>query len=156
VRDAASCEPVENAVVDIWHCDASGVYSGFESASTGAGGAPAGAGGHGRADLPARRAGHERGRHRRPAPRDLRGLVPRSHGPIHAKVHRDRGTALTSQLFLADDITERVHVRPPYGEDGGRDTTNADDGIHRRDPELTLREQDGGVLGPMTFDVRRG
>ena len=30
VRDAASCEPLRDAVVDIWHCDAGGVYSGFE------------------------------------------------------------------------------------------------------------------------------
>ena len=30
VRDAAACEPVSNAVVDVWHCDASGGYSGFE------------------------------------------------------------------------------------------------------------------------------
>ena len=29
VRDA-DCEPIENAVVDIWHCDAGGVYSGFD------------------------------------------------------------------------------------------------------------------------------
>lgn len=33
VRDAASCEPIENAGVDIWHCDAVGTYSGFESAA---------------------------------------------------------------------------------------------------------------------------
>jgi protocatechuate 3,4-dioxygenase beta subunit len=27
--DARTCRPIENAAVDIWHCDASGVYSGF-------------------------------------------------------------------------------------------------------------------------------
>ena len=30
---AAGCTPIANAVVDIWHCDALGSYSGFESAS---------------------------------------------------------------------------------------------------------------------------
>jgi protocatechuate 3,4-dioxygenase beta subunit len=38
VRDAASCEPIENAIVDVWHCDALGICSGFESASQGGGG----------------------------------------------------------------------------------------------------------------------
>ena len=29
VREADGCTPIENAIVDIWHCDAGGVYSGF-------------------------------------------------------------------------------------------------------------------------------
>lgn len=29
VLDALRCKPIENAAVSIWHCDASGVYSGF-------------------------------------------------------------------------------------------------------------------------------
>ena len=31
VRDA-DCKPIENAVVEIWHCDATGNYSGFDDA----------------------------------------------------------------------------------------------------------------------------
>ena len=31
VRDAAACEPISNAFVDVWHCGASGDYSGLES-----------------------------------------------------------------------------------------------------------------------------
>ncbi|MPY54682.1 intradiol ring-cleavage dioxygenase [Streptomyces acidicola] len=38
VIDAESCKPVRNAAVDIWHCDALGLYSGYESLSTGGGG----------------------------------------------------------------------------------------------------------------------
>lgn len=53
VVDADNCSAdgtpavVESAVVEIWHCDAGGVYSGFESGSSGdpAGGAPPGGGG---------------------------------------------------------------------------------------------------------------
>lgn len=33
VQDSDSCEPIPDAVVDVWHCDAEGIYSGFESAS---------------------------------------------------------------------------------------------------------------------------
>ncbi|MFF1304522.1 intradiol ring-cleavage dioxygenase [Streptomyces sp. NPDC058307] len=43
VIDSETCKPIANAAVDIWHCDALGVYSGYESASTGGGGpAPSG------------------------------------------------------------------------------------------------------------------
>jgi len=38
VIDSESCEPVADAAVDIWHCDALGIYSGYESLSTGGGG----------------------------------------------------------------------------------------------------------------------
>ncbi|GGQ73681.1 dioxygenase [Streptomyces asoensis] len=38
VIDSETCKPVVNAAVDIWHCDALGIYSGYESLSTGDGG----------------------------------------------------------------------------------------------------------------------
>ncbi|MFD7446917.1 intradiol ring-cleavage dioxygenase [Streptomyces sp. NPDC059909] len=38
VIDAETCKPLRNAAVDIWHCDALGIYSGYESLSTGGGG----------------------------------------------------------------------------------------------------------------------
>ncbi|MGW6217721.1 intradiol ring-cleavage dioxygenase [Streptomyces sp. NPDC055109] len=38
VIDAETCRPVRNAAVDIWHCSALGVYSGYESMSNGGGG----------------------------------------------------------------------------------------------------------------------
>ncbi|MFI0510350.1 protocatechuate 3,4-dioxygenase beta subunit [Streptomyces canus] len=40
VIDAETCKPVANAAVDIWHCDALGIYSGYEASSTGGGGTP--------------------------------------------------------------------------------------------------------------------
>ncbi|MEU6667021.1 intradiol ring-cleavage dioxygenase [Streptomyces sp. NPDC046727] len=41
VIDAETCEPLKNAAVDIWHCNAVGVYSGYESSGSGGGGGPA-------------------------------------------------------------------------------------------------------------------
>ncbi|MFC9243028.1 intradiol ring-cleavage dioxygenase [Streptomyces sp. NPDC057136] len=38
VIDSDTCKPVKQAAVDIWHCDALGIYSGYESMSTGPGG----------------------------------------------------------------------------------------------------------------------
>ncbi|WP_405518610.1 intradiol ring-cleavage dioxygenase [Streptomyces canus] len=40
VIDSESCKPIADAAVDIWHCDALGIYSGYESSSTGGGTAP--------------------------------------------------------------------------------------------------------------------
>ncbi|WP_210585325.1 intradiol ring-cleavage dioxygenase [Streptomyces sp. GESEQ-35] len=38
VIDAENCKPLKNVAVDIWHCDALGIYSGYEDSSTGGGG----------------------------------------------------------------------------------------------------------------------
>ncbi|MFF8906157.1 intradiol ring-cleavage dioxygenase [Streptomyces olivaceoviridis] len=38
VIDAETCEPLRNAAVDIWHCNAVGVYSGYEASGSGGGG----------------------------------------------------------------------------------------------------------------------
>ncbi|MGC4192565.1 MAG: intradiol ring-cleavage dioxygenase [Thermomicrobiales bacterium] len=35
VVDATTCAPIENAAVDVWHCDANGFYSGFTSSNPG-------------------------------------------------------------------------------------------------------------------------
>ncbi|MBK3569898.1 MULTISPECIES: intradiol ring-cleavage dioxygenase [unclassified Streptomyces] len=44
VIDADTCRPLRNAAVDIWHCNATGIYSGYEASSGGGGGpAPTGA-----------------------------------------------------------------------------------------------------------------
>ncbi|MDX2828360.1 intradiol ring-cleavage dioxygenase [Streptomyces ipomoeae] len=40
VIDSETCEPIRDAAVDIWHCDALGYYSGYESFSEGGGTAP--------------------------------------------------------------------------------------------------------------------
>ncbi|WP_373465902.1 intradiol ring-cleavage dioxygenase [Streptomyces sp. V3I8] len=44
VIDNDTCEPVRNAAVDIWHCDALGLYSGYEDSSGGGGGGGGGGG----------------------------------------------------------------------------------------------------------------
>ncbi|HEX6681769.1 MAG TPA: hypothetical protein VF062_03200 [Candidatus Limnocylindrales bacterium] len=52
VQDSEQCAPLPNAIVEIWHCDAAGLYSGAEALSSGGGGTPgAGAPPGGMADL---------------------------------------------------------------------------------------------------------
>ncbi|WP_327594235.1 intradiol ring-cleavage dioxygenase [Streptomyces chartreusis] len=38
VIDSETCKPIRNAAVDIWHCNALGVYSGYEDMGSGGGG----------------------------------------------------------------------------------------------------------------------
>ena len=53
ILDARTCKPLPNAAVDIWHCDALGLYSGYTKASMGSGGLPPGGGpGNGPGGMP--------------------------------------------------------------------------------------------------------
>ena len=155
VRDAESCKPIENAIVDVWHCDAVGTYSGFEAASQGAGGG--GPGGSGPSD--------EKTYLRGAQATNGEGIVQfttiypgwyRSRTVhIHCKVHLDRKTLLTTQLFTNRSFDEKAFAGKPYSEDSGRDVFNDADGIYDKSLELTLTGDRDGALGVMTFDVRK-
>jgi protocatechuate 3,4-dioxygenase beta subunit len=150
VRDAESCEPIENAIVDVWHCDATGLYSGFESASMG------GPGG-GRSDdetyLRGAQATNADGivEFKTIYPGWYRGRTTH----IHAKVHLDRSTLLTTQLYTNKAFDEKVHGGEPYAENTGRDTFNDGDFLYVDEGELTLSMKGGTVIGLITLDVRR-
>lgn len=172
VREAGECKPIEDAVVDIWHCDAGGVYSGFESASNRAGGGsggpppgppPDGGGGDG---------GPGGGSEPTDDKTYLRGAqVTNSDGivvfktvypgwyqgrtvHIHAKVHIDKKTVLTTQLFFDEQFTEKVYASKPYSDDTGRDVFNDDDNIFDESLILKLSEEGDGTLGVISFDVQ--
>lgn len=42
VQDITACDPLTNAAVEIWHCDAQGYYSGISGENPGGGGEPTG------------------------------------------------------------------------------------------------------------------
>jgi protocatechuate 3,4-dioxygenase beta subunit len=157
VRDAESCEPLRNAVVDVWHCDAGGNYSGFESASQGGPGGGGPAGGSGPTDektyLRGAQVTNEDGiaEFETVYPGWYRGRTVH----IHAKVHLDRQTVLTTQFFFDEDVTDQVYTDEPYASDTGRDQFNDSDGIFDERLVLTLSEEDEGWLGLMTLDVER-
>jgi hypothetical protein len=145
-----SCEPLKNAVVDLWHCDALGSYSGFEAASGG------GPGGGGRTD----------------DEKYLRGAqVTNADGivefvtvypgwyqgrtvHIHGKVHVDNQTALTTQFFFDDKVSERVYESSPYSQRSGRDVLNDNDNIFDESLLLDLSREGEGYLGGISLDVR--
>jgi protocatechuate 3,4-dioxygenase beta subunit len=137
VRAAEECTPLRDAIVDIWHCDASGVYSGFDE-------------GEGERFLRGAQVTNEDGivQFRTIYPGWYPGRTPH----IHVKVHVDRQTVLTTQLYFDEAVSDRVYARAPYEQ--GRDQTNASDGIFDERLLLSLSEEDGGILGTISFDVR--
>jgi protocatechuate 3,4-dioxygenase beta subunit len=120
----AACNPMAGARVDIWHCDAGGLYSGYARQT---GGADATgetfmrgtqfAGADGIVEFETTYPGWYRGR--------------TTH--IHFKVFLDQQTLLTGQLFFPEDVNEKVYATAPYNERPDvRDTFNDNDGIARR------------------------
>lgn len=144
-----TCAPIANAVVDIWHCDAGGIYSGFESASQGRGGS-------GRTDQKT----YLRGAQVTNAdgivqfmtiyPGWYRGRTVH----IHFKVHLDKRTVLTSQLYFDESVTDKVYAKEPYTVHTGRDRRNTDDQIFEDSLIMTLREDGDGYLGIMSVNVQ--
>jgi len=122
----ADCQAIEDARVDVWHCDAAGNYSGFA------------------------RQGSDRARDTRGDTflrgtqfADARGVVAfetiwpgwyRGRTPhVHYRAFLDERTLLTSQLFFPDGASEMAFRDPAYRERAAaQDTTNASDGIARR------------------------
>ncbi len=177
VHDVSQCSagsdatPVPNSVVEIWHCDAGGVYSGFESGSMGGSrGSPGGAGGSGDTSDGSYSKGD-----REATPTDdgtyLRGAqVADSAGivqfttiypgwyrgrttHIHLKVHVDKETILTTQLFFEDALNDAVYATAPYDDHTGRDTTNDADSIFDEVGLLTVRRVGSGYLGVINLGV---
>ena len=149
VRDE-NCEPLQNAVVDIWHCDAEGIYSGFESASQGG---PGGGGGPSDEETYLRGAQVSNGdgivEFTTVYPGWYRGRTVH----IHAKVHVDKQTVLTTQLYFDEDVTSKVYEHEPYAADSGRDSFNDSDSLFDDSLLLDLSPEGDGYLGVISFDT---
>jgi protocatechuate 3,4-dioxygenase beta subunit len=133
VRDSA-CEPISDAVVDIWHCDAEGAYSqegdpflrGVQVTNR-----------DGIAEFTTVYPGWYQGR--------------TVH--IHAKVHLDASTVLTTQLFFDDTVTDRVFTQAPYDARGERQQRNDTDGLFEPALVMDLSQDGDGYVGTISFDV---
>jgi protocatechuate 3,4-dioxygenase beta subunit len=129
-----SCQPIANAVVDIWHCDAGGSYS--ESSDPYLRGAQV-TNADGIVEFVTVYPGWYRGR--------------AVH--IHFKVHVDNSTVLTSQVFFDEAVTDAVYARQPYSNRPDRETRNEDDNIFDDRLVLTLRPEGDGYLGIMSVGL---
>ncbi|MGE5169540.1 MAG: intradiol ring-cleavage dioxygenase [Rudaea sp.] len=138
--DGAACAPLAGAIVDLWHCDAAGVYSDVDDPP-----------------VATRGAGFLRGYQVSGADGRVRfttiypGAYPGRAVHIHFKV-RTRTSEFTSQLYFDDALTDRVHAQPPYP--GGRRTRNAQDGLYRAGGTMLLLDVVQAAQGyAATYDV---
>ena len=102
VREAESCNPIKDAVVDIWHCDAEGSYS--ERGETYLRGVQV-TNADGVAEFTT----------------IYPGWYPGRTVHIHAKVHLDKQTVLTTQMYFDETVSARVYVQDPYPGESNRD-----------------------------------
>jgi protocatechuate 3,4-dioxygenase beta subunit len=132
-RSDDSCEPEQGAVVDIWHCNASGLYS--DEAANGTSGSTWLRGyqetdSTGKVSFTTIYPGWYSGR--------------TVH--IHVRVRTFSGTSttynFTTQIFFAEEDSAAVFATSPYNARSGRDTTNEEDSIYEQEVRA------GNVLMP--------
>ncbi|GAA5047311.1 protocatechuate 3,4-dioxygenase beta subunit [Thermocatellispora tengchongensis] len=150
VQDTETCAPLRDAVVEIWHCDAAGLYSGAESLSRGGGGGPG--------DLtPLDDERYLRGAQVTGEDGIVRfttiwpGWYPGRTVHIHAMVHISDQRVLTTQVMFDEALNTKVLAAAPYAARGGRDTFNDDDSIYQDSMLLKLAEDGDGYLGAIVF-----
>src|SRR5919107_1423831 len=119
--DNGSCIPLRGALVDIWHANYQGVYSGVQDAGTG-----------GMMYLRGYQMTDDNGtvRFTTVYPGWYEGRAIH----IHVKVRNFEGSnktlEWTSQFYLNNSINEQVHTQPPYSKHGPVDMTNEEDFIY--------------------------
>jgi protocatechuate 3,4-dioxygenase beta subunit len=146
--------PVVGAVVDVWHCDALGRYSGF--------GAPGGSGDDPQpAGSPAERFLRGRQRTDDAGCCEFRTIYPGWYGGRTVHIHviaEVDGRRWTTQFFFSDALNDEVLARPPYRQRPGRDTTNATDDIfahHGEDTTLAVTPDLAGYRAAICLRVSR-
>jgi protocatechuate 3,4-dioxygenase beta subunit len=145
-----SCTPIEGAQVDIWHCDAVGVYSGVS-------------------DPNADTTGQDflRGFQRTDAngavqfqtiyPGWYSGRAVHIHFTIRTKGAQGEDYQFTSQFFFDETLTDQVHAQEPYASKGERNTRNSSDNIFLRGGDQLLLNLQGdtanGFIGSMSIGL---
>lgn len=151
---ADDCGPISGARADIWHCDATGHYSGYarqgdERSSTA-----------GETYLRGTQFADTGGvaRFRTIYPGWYRGRTTH----IHFKVFFANATLVTGQIYFQDAISDRIYAEAtPYNQRSAtRDTWNADDGVLTRSgsgPEsfVAVAETPSGLQGSLVVGVAR-
>ena len=141
-----ACRPLPGARVDLWHCDAAGVYSDV----TDRGGSTVG-----RKFLRGYQLTDGEGAARFTT--IYPGWYPGRAVHIHFKVRvkgEERGYGFSSQLYFDDALTDRVHARAPYSARAGGRTKNSEDGLFRRGGrQLTLAVTETGDGLAAAFNV---
>ncbi|KFI18671.1 twin-arginine translocation pathway signal protein [Nitrosococcus oceani C-27] len=147
--EGSACTPLSGAMVDVWQCDALGVYSDVQDIN-------------GLFDTRGKK--FLRGYQITDASGKVEfvtiypGWYPGRTVHIHFKIRTDpaspRGHEFTSQLYFDDSLTDRVHAQAPYATRGQRTLRNAGDRIFQgggNELILPLAKEAADYAG--TFDI---
>lgn len=143
VIDATTCNPIEGAAVDVWHCDATGVYSGFNQ-------------GQGATFLRGTQLTDRQGLS------EFSTIVPGFYMGravhVHMKVHTGGTVVHTGQVFFDPTLISTVYASAPYSAHGSApDTPNSRDSIYTQagatNAVLKMTPATSGYTGEITVAV---
>ncbi|ALF54018.1 twin-arginine translocation pathway signal protein [Nostoc piscinale CENA21] len=140
---STGCTPLAGAMVDIWHCDALGVYSDVADQSFNT---------VGKKFLRGYQVTDARGNVQFTTiyPGWYEGRTVH----IHLKVRTQEKYEFTSQLYFDDAMSDRIYTQAPYASKGQRIIKNADDGIFQDGGEqMLLKLKTSGQGYTACFDV---
>lgn len=120
-----SCAPLEGAIVDIWHCDAMGVYSDVTDRSFNT---------VGKKFLRGYQVTDANGtvEFNTIYPGWYPGRTVHIHFKIRTNSASQQSYEFTSQLYFDDALTDQIHTQRPYAAKGQRNIKNDQDGIFQR------------------------
>ncbi len=142
-----ACIPLADAIVDIWHCDALGIYSDVKDPNFNT---------LGQKFLRGYQATDKNGTARFTTiyPGWYRGRTVHIHFKVRADSKSGRNYEFTSQFYFDDSITDRVHTQAPYSKKGQRTLRNNEDYIFRYGGEQLLLSLTTSKQGyTATFDI---
>jgi protocatechuate 3,4-dioxygenase beta subunit len=119
-----SCRALEGAQVDVWHCDAFGIYSGVTVGVFNT---------IGQKFLRGYQMTDANGRVQFQTiyPGWYSGRTVHIHFTIRTQTAARQDYQFTSQLFFDDKLTDIIHAKKPYSKKGKRNTRNADDNLYK-------------------------
>ena len=145
-----ACAPLAGATIDVWHCDALGVYSGVADPMSGQDSS-------GQSFLRGWQKTDAQGAARFTTiyPGWYRGRAVHVHFKIRTTApSTNQAYEFTSQLFFDEALTDAIQQRTPYVQTGARDTRNESDGIFQEaGRQMVLALTPGGEGYTATFDV---
>jgi protocatechuate 3,4-dioxygenase beta subunit len=144
-----SCTPIEGAQVDVWHCDAQGVYSGVSDRSFDT---------SGQKFLRGYQLTNANGgvQFLTIYPGWYSGRTVHIHFTIRTKGADNNDYQFTSQFFFDDNLTDQVYTLEPYASKGQRDTRNANDNIFNGGGDQLLLNLQGDTTNGFTGTMNIG
>lgn len=155
---AGRCAPLPGAVLDVWHCDALGVYSGFDALPPRPPGPRPGPPPDGPPPTPPITNADRWLRGRRRADRDgvveIATIYPGWYQDravhVHCKVHCGGHVAHVGQLFFPEEVTDAIARLPAYAAHAGTHLTR-----HAEDDIFTHQHGDESLVRIERVDPRR-